>query len=803
MRETSFIARVLLLFAALEVRCSSYVMQSSPQQDLADTLLLPNCNRLNARQNCIRGSLFRTFDGTCNNLCNITNGAAGSSFLRLDRLDPPNTFQQPGNLPRVKSVTGGFLRNARNISRIVFKNTDANVNNTAPNFTHVTMTWGQFLDHDLTLTRLVPGIECGVNNAPCEDQEGCTNIDILEGDELLNNKSARCIPLRRAKQNNEGEQMNDITAYIDASQVYGSDKETAESLRDQEDRRFLDVTPVAKAAVRQCGLLPDAEKDAFCRSPNPKDKPCYRAGDERVNENQALMAMHTLWVREHNRIAKKLIELNPKWEVEKVFQVTRKIVAAQLQHITYNEWLKVLFSDSVLEREGLLLEPPGKFFMGYNASINAGILNHFGTAVLRVGHTLIRSSFGLITNSRVRRSSKLIYRGRTAVDFFNPAPLLLGLKVNLIGEILYGLVNELAQLPDKNFVDVIRERVIIEGPTIDGIVGDLPAINIHRGRDHGLQTFVKFREICGAGPSNNFGQLRNTINRPEIMKLRQAYENAKDIDLFVGGILEFPTLGSVLGFTFTCLMTKQFRHLRHGDRFWYERNDPIAAFTLPQLEEIRKTSLSRVYCDNTDNVIFIQKNAFKLRTGNNGDNPVIDCDFIPRVNLEVFGEEEEPIDELPGMPIVQDCPQDFVPFRGGCIRFFLTPTITFEAARSFCMSFKTKDNKLGDLIEIRSLEENAEVVYLAPDNGQRYYIGVTDLEEEGVFRLNGDTNPAPFLNFPPGFPQDLITEEQRDCVVLATHPDTTFSLWYTVPCTNSWAFICECEGPCFQSTVAV
>ena len=70
------------------------------------------------------------------------------------------------------------------------------------------MTWGQFLDHDLTLTRLVPGIECGVNNAPCEDQEGCTNIDILEGDELLNNKSARCIPLRRAKQNNEGEQVS-------------------------------------------------------------------------------------------------------------------------------------------------------------------------------------------------------------------------------------------------------------------------------------------------------------------------------------------------------------------------------------------------------------------------------------------------------------------------------------------------------------------------------------------------------------------------------------------------------------------
>lgn len=355
----------------------------------------------------------------------------------------------------------------------------------------------------------------------------------------------------------------------------------------------------------------------------------------------------------------------------------------------------------------------------------------------------------------------------------------------------------------RNFVNIIRDGLIMEGPTIDGIVGDLPAINIHRGRDHGLQTFVKFREICGAGPSNNFGQLRNTINRPEIRKLREAYDNAKDIDLFAGGILEYPTPGSVLGFTFTCLMTKQFRHLRHGDRYWYERNDPITAFTLPQLEEIRKSSLSRVYCDNAEAVFFIQKNAFKPSTSKNGTNPVIDCDFIPRVNLEVFREEEEPIGKLPELSIVQDCPQEFVPFNGRCIRFFVSPTPTFENAKSFCMNFKTEDNKPGDLIAIRSLEENNEVVSLAPKNGQRYYIGVTDLEEEGVFRLNGETNAAPFLNFPSDFPRDLTTEKQNDCVVLSTHPDTTFSLWYTVPCSNSWAFICECEGPCFESTVAI
>lgn len=57
--------------------------------------------------------------------------------------------------------------------------------------------------------------------------------------------------------------------------------------------------------------LPDASEEAFCRSANPEEKPCFLAGDARVNENQALMAMHTLWVREHNRIATNLKLLRP------------------------------------------------------------------------------------------------------------------------------------------------------------------------------------------------------------------------------------------------------------------------------------------------------------------------------------------------------------------------------------------------------------------------------------------------------------------------------------------------------------
>lgn len=188
----------------------------------------------------------------------------------------------------------------------------------------------------------------------------------------------------------------------------------------------------------------------------------------------------------------------------------------------------------------------------------------------------------------------------------------------------------------RNFVPAVRERLIIEGDTIDGIVGDLPAINCQRGRDHGLPGYTQFVEACGGAPPLSlqfFSQLRQFIGQEQIYRLKQVYSNVKDIDLWAGAISEFPIPGSVLGFTFTCILTKQFERLRSGDRFWYERNDTNTAFTLPQLTEIRKTSLSRLLCDNAEGIYFVQKNAF-WPIQNRAE--LIDCDFINRVNLHVF-----------------------------------------------------------------------------------------------------------------------------------------------------------------------
>ena len=59
--------------------------------------------------------------------------------------------------------------------------------------------------------------------------------------------------------------------------------------------------------------------------------------------------MHTLFLREHNRLADELYRLNPQWNDEKLFQEARRVLIALEQHITYNEYLPVLLGSEILK----------------------------------------------------------------------------------------------------------------------------------------------------------------------------------------------------------------------------------------------------------------------------------------------------------------------------------------------------------------------------------------------------------------------------------------------------------------------
>lgn len=91
--------------------------------------------------------------------------------------------------------------------------------------------------------------------------------------------------------------------------------------------------------------------------------------------------MHTIWLREHNRVAEVLRDINPHWDGHTLFYEARKVVGAEMQHITYQHWMKHVLGPKGMNMLG--------DYTGYNPNVEPGIANVFATAALRFGHSLI------------------------------------------------------------------------------------------------------------------------------------------------------------------------------------------------------------------------------------------------------------------------------------------------------------------------------------------------------------------------------------------------------------------------------
>jgi len=148
------------------------------------------------------------------------------------------------------------------------------------------------------------------------------------------------------------EQINQLTAYIDASQVYGSSVPELLSLQSQTERKFL---------RKGIYMLPNKPLMPFATDETPvdcrrnlreSDVGCFLGGDIRANEQMGLLAMHTVWFRQHNFLAGELKRLNPSWLDEVVFQEARKIIGAQMQHVTYDHWLPHVIGEKGMEELG-------------------------------------------------------------------------------------------------------------------------------------------------------------------------------------------------------------------------------------------------------------------------------------------------------------------------------------------------------------------------------------------------------------------------------------------------------------------
>lgn len=491
---------------------------------------------------------FRSFDGSGNNLAHPDWGSAGSNFTRLPAVDYADGISQArlAGRPNPRAVGNALFRqsvsrpNSRRLSGYVYA-------------------FGNLLSHDSqeTIAGTTESVEFRI---PPNDPFFAFNLRVQLTRSLFD-------PNTGTSRENPRQQINFATSFIDASQIYGSDEQVASILRGGPANPGARLRTSNDINGDTENLLP---RDAF--GPRP-DAP-FVAGDGRVNDNIVLTAMHTLFMREHNRLVDVLSSQNPNWSADELFHRARKIVGAQHQAITFNEFLPALLGPYAPS-------PQGK----YDPHLNPTVLNEFPTVFLRIGHSMLPDAF-----LRVQNDGQAAPGGPVPlVDaFFDPSKLTTSQDLDLF---LKGLSVEVQEEVDLKFVDAMR-------------IALLDAIDIQRARDHGLPDYNTLRAAYGLPRVTSFAEITSDVSIQNA--IAAVYPDINTIDPLVGVLAEDHLPGANVGPLVAAGYRVQFERLRNGDRFWYEW-DPD--FSPAEIAELRNTRLADIILRNTG-ITSLQANVF-------------------------------------------------------------------------------------------------------------------------------------------------------------------------------------------------
>jgi hypothetical protein len=593
----------------------------------------------------------QSLDGTGNNRSQPEWGQAGTNYARVADARYADGLSAPVEGP-----------DPRYVSNRIFNDSHQNLFS-ENGVTQWGFTWGQFLDHTFGL-RDAQGEEQGLGFAgvAADPLEEFTNT--LGGISFTRSAAAPGTGVTSPR-----EQVNTVSSYIDAWAVYGGSEERLEWLRDGpidgdlgNNSAYL-VLPDGMLPRRDTrgdpATAPHMETDGRLRGQPDR---AVVAGDVRANENIALTATHTLFAREHNRI---VAALPDSLGEEQKFQIARRVVIAEQQFITYNEFLPTL---------GVQLPP----YEGYDPAVNSTLTNEFATVGYRA-HSMIHGEVEVETEADRYTPEQLeAFEGQGVevepsedgtevalviplnVAFFNPD--LVG-QLQL-GPLLQGIGLE-AQYNNDEMIDNQLRSVLFQVPVpgnaacLDGEglpecfqgVIDLGAIDIARGRDHGMPSYNELRLAYGLPPKRTFraitGEATEELSTdPEITagaaiddpdsldfvqvldgegnpippddeealeaegvtgvrrtslaaRLKAIYGSVDELDAFTGMLAEPHVPGADLGELQLAIWAHQFQALRDGDRFFYG-NDPGLS-RIHQLFGIDyRRTLAQVIADNTD-----------------------------------------------------------------------------------------------------------------------------------------------------------------------------------------------------------
>ena len=386
----------------------------------------------------------------------------------------------------------------------------------ASTVTHMLTQWGQFLDHDITLTPENEAHDCCTNDST--DPE-CFPIFISGSDSFYSLNSINCLEFSRSVaycEENGGarQQLNGITSFIDASNVYGSDDDTAAALRSNVD---------GKMKVGENDLLPQVDGVEI-------------AGDVRALEMPGLASMHTMFVREHNRLCDVIKSAEPNWNDETIYQNARRILIAEYQSIVFGGYLPALFGNNMGSLE---LKKSGS---KYKSNTNPGMTNEFATASYRFGHSMIQGLIKLYYTD----NSGYLDEYFLSENYFNTDTYRTYME-----NILMGLITQPAQKMDKEITSETTNLLFPEPGS--GFGTDLAARNIQRGRDHGLPGFCCYYKLyddpnhdCNQGWNKRY----HSISQQNWDLLQTIYDHPNDIDLFTGALAQDAFNGGLSGKVF-------------------------------------------------------------------------------------------------------------------------------------------------------------------------------------------------------------------------------------------------------------
>lgn len=567
----------------------------------------------------------RALDGRGTNPDAPAQGAAGTPYSRVaDPAYPDGRGAMMAGPP------------ARHVSNRIFNDLGQNLfsENDASQWVWI---WGQFVDHEIGLRDATPGEDAPIPFDPNDPLERYRNDLGLIG-------FHRTPAAPDTGTDSPREQINQITSFLDASPLYGTSPIRLDWLREGP----VDGDPTNNAATLLLpnGFLPRAgDRDDQIAAPlMDLDGPLAAhpelarlAGDARANENMPLTLLHTLLAREHNRIVGQLPAGLPE---EEKFQIARRVVGAEIQFITYREFLPAM---------GVTLPD----YEGYDPSVNPAVTNEFATVGYRA-HSMVHGEFnpaftiGEYSEAQLERFRELgigIAPGASAGQNFLEIPLSATYgNPDLLGQVgigklalEFGLGHQyrndeqideamrsvLFQIPKPGALDPKQCGKPVVLPDCFRVVQDLGAIDIARGRDHGIPRYNALRQAFGLPPKTSFADLTGERteepvdgNAPSILdfvelgdidgnvidpgdtaaveeqavsgtrrttlasRLRAVYGSVAEVDAFVGMMCEPHPAGAELGELQRAIWRDQFVRLRDGDRFHYAA-DPA----LPLIEE--------------------------------------------------------------------------------------------------------------------------------------------------------------------------------------------------------------------------